>query len=75
MPIDKYIVIRKAAEIDEIICRLNMITDINAAFSGNKTHVKELEQKFHKLIGQKEDLILGNKKDPDWAKRLQKYKR
>jgi len=50
---------------------------MNAAFSGNKEHVKDLEKKFQKIFGNK---ILGNalenvKPDSDWKSRLSRFKR
>jgi hypothetical protein len=75
MAIDKYLVIRKAAEIDEIIRRLDMISDVNAAFSGNKDHTKGLEKRFHRLVGNNQETNLDTPKDNDWVKRLSRFKR
>jgi len=75
MPIDKYIAVRKSAEIDELICRLNLITDINAAFNGNEKHIKSLTDRFNMLLGNRNDPSLNSPKDPKWAEKLRKYQR
>lgn len=74
MPISKYLVIRKAAEIEEVRSRLTMISDINAAFSGSDEYIKKLLFLFNQIKGlDKEENI--NPKDKDWENRLAKYKR
>lgn len=75
MPIDKYIVLRKAAQIDEIMARLDMISDINAAFSGNKEYIEDLRKRFNSLTGNGSIVGLNDKKDPNWKEKLLKYKR
>lgn len=76
MPIKKYLILRKAAEIEEIMRRMTMISDINAAFSGREDYIKKLRENYHKAIG---DTILHQslqqKADKDWKERLKKYKR
>ncbi|MDY0313756.1 MAG: hypothetical protein RBR32_01635 [Bacteroidales bacterium] len=76
MPIDKYLIIRKAAELEEISYRMMMISDGNAAFLGNEKHVKNLRKTYDQLMGKyKVKEQLKAKKDPDWKERLMKYKR
>jgi hypothetical protein len=79
MPFDKYLIIKKAAEIDELMNRLNLITDINAAFSGGKEHVKQLESKLNVLLSigpsDSDPILHLNPKDPNWKTKLLKYKR
>jgi hypothetical protein len=72
MPIDKYLVLRKAVEMDEITRRLTVISDINAAFSGNKKYMQKLEKIFYELSGQKD---VTWEADKNWKKRLLRFRR
>jgi len=72
MPIDKYLILRKAVEMEEITRRLTVISDVNAAFSGNKKHMQNLERGFQKLIGQEE---IKWEKTPNWKERLNRFRR
>ena len=71
LPLDKYIVVKRAAEIEEISQRLKLISDVNAAFFGGGDHTKKLQQLYDKLMGH--DVSWEN--DPKWAEKLKKYKR
>jgi predicted sulfurtransferase len=72
MPYVKYIALRKAAEMEGISNRITLISDINAAFSGNKEHMQKLEKVYNALTGL--DRIKWQK-DVDWEKRLSRFKR
>lgn len=73
----QYKIIRKAAEIEEIRERLMLITDMNAAFSGNKTHMTSLEKRFQET--QKNivamEALENTVPDSDWKTRLARFKR
>lgn len=73
MPIDKYMVLKKAAEIDELATRLQLISDINAAFSGNKKYTEKLFKDFDKIVGN--DIVVKWEKDKDAKERLMRWKR
>lgn len=73
MPIDKYLLIRKAAEIEEISERLQLISDIGAAFSGNKEHFDKLKKLYDNLSGS--GLIIIKKPDSNWEERMGRFKR
>ena len=73
MPFLKYLIIKRAAEIDELESRLALISDINAAFSGNEDHVKLLQKILVSLKGYEEQKEV--KIDKDWEDRLRKYQR
>lgn len=73
MPVDKYMVIRKAAEIEEISLRLRLISDINAAFSGNENHINNLQKLHSQLVGI--DDFVSWDSDPNWKQKLSKWKR
>lgn len=72
MPYLKYVALRKAAEMEGISNRITMISDINAAFSGNEAHVKRLENIYNTLTGL--DRITWEK-DINWEKKLSRFKR
>ena len=71
MPIDKYIYIRKAAEVEEISERIKMISDINAAFSGSAERLKDLQKLYTKIMG----FEVKWEADPNWEDRLRAYQR
>ena len=73
MPIDKYMVIREAAEVEEIRQRLVYISDTSAAFSGSKEHVNKLLKDYNMIMGYQE--ISFAPADENWKERLMKYKR
>lgn len=49
-----------------------MISDINAAFSGNDKLIKALQKDMKELIGPQ---IVTERKDTDWKERLLRFKR
>lgn len=71
MPIDKYLYIRKAAEIEEIVGRIQFISDVNAAFSGNKDKMVELQ----KLYTEAMNFEMEWQADPNWEEKLRSYQR
>lgn len=74
MPYMKYLIIRKAAEIDEVESRLTLISDVNAAFSGNEDYIKMLKKLLKELKGH--DIIEENVKPTmNWVERLERFKR
>lgn len=73
MPIDKYLVIRKAAEVEEIIHRITLISDMNAAFFGSTDRVKDLQKTYTQLMGYEE--VIKWEADKDWEIKLSKYAR
>ena len=76
MPYNKYRFLRKAAEIEGVRERLSLITDMGAAFSGNREHILDLKKLLKELTGKQ---ILTNTEtsnpDPDWEKKLLRFKR
>lgn len=72
MPIDKYLYIRKAAEIEEIVGRIQFISDINAAFSGNKDKMTDLQKLYTQAMGFD---ALNWQADPNWEEELKKFQR
>lgn len=74
MPVDKYLIIKKAAEIEEVKSRLTMISDINAAFSGSTEYVKKLYFLLNQLttLDREENI---NPKSENWKEILNKFKR
>ena len=71
MPIDKYLYIRKAAEVEEIIYRSQVISDINAAFSGPENKLKNLQKLYTEIMG----FEIHWEGDPDWEEKLKAYQR
>jgi hypothetical protein len=71
MPIDKYMVLRKAAEVEEIASRMQIISDINAAFSGNSEKILDLNKKYTELMG----FEIEWKATEGWESKLAKYAR
>jgi len=71
MPIDKYLYIRKAAEIEEISTRIQLISDINAAFSGSDQKMNSLQNAYSKAMG----FELEWKADFNWEEKLKKWQR
>lgn len=61
--------IRKAAEIEEIASRMQIISDINAAFNGPKDRMTELHRIYTELMG----FDIEWKADPNWEDRLRQY--
>jgi hypothetical protein len=72
IPIDKYLILRKAAEIEEIAHRRVVISDLNAAFSGNKEATDALLKAYHELT-EGEEMLRNDKSDHDWEKKLGKF--
>ena len=62
---------------EEIRERLSLITDMNAAFHGNNKHINRLEKTFQMILGNNalEESLKNVKPDPDWQKRLNRFKR
>lgn len=50
---------------------------MNAAFSGNKDHIKKLEKSYQEVFGNKLMLkvLEESNPDPDWKNRLDRFKR
>lgn len=71
MPLDKYMYIRKAAEVEEICNRIQMISDINAAFSGSIERIKNLQKLYTEIMG----FEIKWEADPNWEDRLRQYQR
>lgn len=71
MPIDKYLYLRKAAEIEEISNRMQMISDINAAFSGSKERLDSLQKLYIEIMG----FEIPCEPDRDWEERIRIYQR
>ena len=71
MPIDKYLVIRKAAEVEEITNRITLISDMNAAFSGSKDKLEKLQSMYTELMG----FDVKWEADPNWEDRLRQFAR
>lgn len=69
MPIDKYMYIRKAAEVEEIIFRMQMISDMNAAFAGAKDKLTELHKTYTEIMG----FDVKWEADPNWEDKLRYY--
>ena len=62
---------------EEIRERMSLITDMNAAFHGNKEHVDKLEKQFQTIVGNNalEASLALTAPDPNWQARINKYKR
>lgn len=71
MPIDKYLYIRKAAEVEEISNRVQLISDINAAFTGSKERLSSLQKLYTKIMG----FEVKWEADPNWEDKLRAYQR
>ena len=69
MPIDKYMYIRKAAEIEEIASRMQIISDINAAFNGPRDRMIELHRVYTELMG----FNIEWRADLNWEDKLRQY--
>jgi hypothetical protein len=69
MPIDKYLYLRKAAEVEEIVSRIQIISDINAAFSGNNDRLVDLQKIYTEIIG----YDVNWKSDYNWEDKLKHY--
>jgi hypothetical protein len=56
---------------------MSLITDMNAAFHGNKNHVDKLEKEFQAIVGNNilEDSLKLAAPDPNWQEKLNKYRR
>lgn len=72
MSLRQYIITKKAAEINEIEDRLQTISDINAAFSGNNERINQLQKLHGILVGH-----TGIKwhKDTDAKQRMMRWAR
>lgn len=71
MPIDKYLYLRKAAEIEEISNRIQMVSDINAAFSGTKEKLERLQKLYIETMG----FEIPCEPDVGWEDHLRIYQR
>jgi hypothetical protein len=69
MPIDRYLYIRKAAEIEEIELRIRTISDINAAFHGSGETLTKLQQIRTNLLG----VEVKWEPDKDWEEKVKHY--
>ena len=61
---------------EEVRERISLITDMNAAFQGNKKHIEKLEKKFQEISGN--NLLLESlvaKPETGWKERLNRFKR
>lgn len=72
MPLKQYILVKKAAEINEVEERIQTISDINAAFSGSNDRISQLQKLRSRLMGFQD--IKWNK-DPDAKQRMMKWAR
>jgi len=71
MPIDRYLYIRKAAEVEEISNRIQMISDINAAFSGSNERLEKLQRLYIEVMG----FEIPCEADKNWEERLKTWQR
>jgi len=71
MPIDKFNILKRAAEINEINSRLALISDFHAAFSGDNEHPRSLE----KIVKSIEGNLIFWESDPNWEERINRFKR
>ena len=74
MPIDRYIILRKAAELEDITQRLMRISDISAAFSGSMDHVNNLRKVLAEIEGLGEDDFHW-KSEPNWQDTARRFAR
>lgn len=74
MPIDRYIILRKAAELEDITQRLMRISDVSAAFSGSNEHVDNLRRILTEIEGLGEEDFHW-KSEPNWQDKMKRFAR
>lgn len=74
MSFDRYLLLRKAAEIEQLNQRISDLSDLFAAFSGNGKHMNKLIQTLTKIQNVSEDEI-HFEKDKDAVERMRKWQR
>jgi hypothetical protein len=72
MPLRKYLIVKRAAEINEIELRMQTISDINSAFSGNNDHINNLMKIRSLIVGHDQ---INWAKDKDASERMRRWAR
>lgn len=78
MSLDRYLVLRKAAEQEMIADRILFISDCSAAFSFDNKYTEKYLNKLNKKLTELEgidDFSIHWKSDPDAAERMRRWQR
>ena len=75
MPLNKYIVLKKAVNIEAIVSRRTNIQDVNRAFHDPVPLMKQLEKEMLTLLHGKNNRsnTVSWGKDKDWKSQLSKF--
>jgi hypothetical protein len=74
MPLNQYIVLKKAVEIDAIVSRRQFIYDVNRANHDAKPVMDQLEKELMTLLhGKKKTSSVSWAKNDSWKTQLSKY--
>ena len=74
MPVRKYVILRRACEIESTVSRIARIYDINRGFNNPKPLLEQLNKELNQYLNQNvkggKPSIDWKKKDPDWQSKL-----